>query len=149
MPRTSSTAIVISIIIVSANATEKPMNQPIRRAPPQHDLGDLVGDAVERVPGRDDRFGTVFRHHPLPSSARMSGLGIAHRREVGRARLRPDLAEQLVVARLGLELRHARLGVVDVAERDRLRRAHLLAGGRDLAVTDAAARLPSRRCARG
>src|SRR5882672_1676806 len=56
--------------------------------------------------------------------------------QVGRARPRVELAQQRVVAVLGLQLRDRARGVVDVAEHDGLRRAHGLAGGLDLAVAD-------------
>ena len=60
-----------------------------------------------------------------------------------------ELAEQRVVARLGLQLRDAAVRIVQVAEHDRLGRAGLLAGGLDLAVADAAVLASRRRsCAR-
>src|SRR5436305_10579804 len=57
------------------------------------------------------------------------GARIAQLREIGGARARVDVLEQPVVERIGLQLRHLRLRVVDVAEDDRPRRAALLAGG--------------------
>src|SRR5579864_8507551 len=49
-----------------------------------------------------------------------------------------QLLKQAIVSRLGLELRHAALGIVDVSERDRLGGAGLHARRDNLAVGDAA-----------
>src|SRR5690606_450639 len=64
---------------------------------------------------------------------------VADLREVGRARLGVELGEHAVVQHARLQPRDDRVPVEDVAEGDRLGRAGLLAGGLDLAVTDAPA----------
>src|SRR5262249_6997417 len=64
------------------------------------------------------------------------GVWIAETREVGRARPRAELGEQVVAALLGLCSRDAAFRIVDVSEHDRLGRADLLAGREDLAVSD-------------
>src|ERR1017187_2187486 len=56
--------------------------------------------------------------------------------EIRRSWPRVQLFQQSVVELLGLELRDFRGRIVDVAEDERLRRAHLLAGGEDLAVPE-------------
>ncbi len=53
---------------------------------------------------------------------------VAELREVGRARLGVELGEQRVVARLLRQLRDLALGIVEVAEDDRVGGAGLLAG---------------------
>src|SRR5262245_13200968 len=63
---------------------------------------------------------------------------VANRRQIRRPRPRVELAEQRVVALLALELRDAALGIVDVAEHDRVGRTRLLTRGLDLAVPDLA-----------
>ena len=72
---------------------------------------------------------------------------IATPREVGRARPRVELAEHRVVARRRLRADDVAVGVVEVAEVDRLRRARRLAGGDDVAVGDRP-RPPPRRAMR-
>src|SRR3972149_12236066 len=58
-------------------------------------------------------------------------IRVPERRQVRRPRPRVDLLEEAVVARLGLQLVHATCGLVQVAEDNGLRRAHLLAGRHD------------------
>src|SRR5262245_11672833 len=65
-------------------------------------------------------------------------VGIAHRREVRRPRAGVQLAQQGVVARVGLQSGDLAVGVVEVAEHDRARRAGRLAGGEHFAVGDPA-----------
>ena len=92
----------------------------------------------ERVAGRDDRRssrGVLTAWVGSDGDAKLSamsaalltqlGVRVPHRRQVGRPRPRVQLAEQRVVARLGLQLRHAAVRVVQVAEDDRLGRAGL------------------------
>src|SRR5256712_4543810 len=54
--------------------------------------------------------------------------------EVRDRRARPDLLQDVVGARRASELRHRALLVLEIAERDRARRAGLLARGEDVAV---------------
>src|SRR5713101_7001764 len=63
-------------------------------------------------------------------------VGVAHRGEVGSARAGVELAEEGVVALVGLQAGDPARRVVDVAEDDGLGRTHCLAGGHDLAVAD-------------
>ena len=65
-------------------------------------------------------------------------MRIAHRRQIGRARPGVELLERRVVARARLELRDPAVRIVDVAEHDRVGRAHRLARGQDLAVANLA-----------
>ena len=65
-------------------------------------------------------------------------VDVPDRREIRRPRPRVQLAEQRVVALLGLQLRDAARRIVQVAEDDRVGRAGLLARGLDLAVADRA-----------
>src|SRR5207244_4877801 len=71
-------------------------------------------------------------------------VGVLHRREVGGARARIELGQEGVVPRLGLERRDAALGVVQVAEHDRLGGAGLGARRHHLAVADRASLLLGR-----
>src|SRR5690606_9022059 len=81
-----------------------------------------------------------------PGAARRHrGIRITDARQVGRARLSIQLLKQTVVARIFLQLRDLRVRVVDVAERDGLRRTHLLTGGLDLVVADRTSGFLSRR----
>ncbi len=64
-------------------------------------------------------------------------IRVAHRGEIRGPGSRVEILEQAVVARFLAQLRHPALGVVQVAERDRLRRAGALAGRADVAVPDA------------
>src|ERR1044071_9363201 len=66
------------------------------------------------------------------------GIRILHRAEIGSSRSGVELSQQLVVALLFLELRHAAFGIVRIAEDDGLRRASLGAGGGDFAVAHCA-----------
>ena len=98
-----------------------------RRLARQDDGADLVGDGAEGVARADDRARSDASAqrcaHASPSrspSCRDSGL--RSRGQVGRARPRVQLAQQRVVARVGLQLGDAAVRVVDVAEDDRLRR---------------------------
>src|SRR5947209_5075751 len=63
---------------------------------------------------------------------------VPHHREVRRARPCIQLAEERVVRRLRLQLRHLAVRVVEIAEDDRLGRTCLRARGGELAVLDAA-----------
>src|SRR5436190_23667159 len=54
--------------------------------------------------------------------------------EIGHGRTRPDLLQDVVGARRAYELRHRARLVLEIAERDRARRAGLLARGEDVAV---------------
>ena len=66
------------------------------------------------------------------------GVRVAHDRQVAGARARVELLEQPVVERAGLQLRHAAVRVVDVAEHDRVGRARRLARRHHLAVANLA-----------
>src|ERR1044071_7369627 len=67
------------------------------------------------------------------------GIRILHRAEIGGAWLGVEFGQQLVIALLLLELRHAAFGVVHIAEDDGLGRASLGAGGDDFAIAHLAA----------
>src|SRR5438552_10222786 len=56
--------------------------------------------------------------------------------QIGGSRAGIQVRQQTIVAPLALELGHAAIGVVDIAENDGLRRTGLLAGRLDLAVAD-------------
>src|SRR5450432_3142215 len=64
------------------------------------------------------------------------GVDVAHAREVGRARARADLVQQIVAARVGVEAGHLGAGIVERPELDGARRASLLAGRLELTVLD-------------
>src|SRR6516165_856286 len=64
------------------------------------------------------------------------GVGVAQARQISGARPGVQVPQQSVLSRLCLELGHLGVGIVDVTEHDRLRRARLLAGSHDLAVPD-------------
>src|SRR5215472_17023978 len=66
---------------------------------------------------------------------------IPHRRNVGGARARIQLSQQLVIPLLGFELRNAAVGIIDVAEDNGFGGANLLARGQDVAVFDIRIRL--------
>src|SRR5579872_401757 len=65
-------------------------------------------------------------------------IGVPQTTEIGGAGPGIQLLEQAVVAGLGLELRDAALGIVDISEGDRLCGAGLHASRNNLAVSDAA-----------
>ena len=69
---------------------------------------------------------------------RQCRVRVAHRRQIGRARPRVEVLEHRVVAWARLQLRHAAVRIVDVAEDDRVGRAHRLARRHDLAVANLA-----------
>src|ERR1700683_4706639 len=62
---------------------------------------------------------------------------IAQAAQIGGARTHVQVFQQAVIARLRFELRHAALGIVDIAENDGLRGTRLSAGWGDFAVSDA------------
>src|SRR5580698_1258140 len=64
-------------------------------------------------------------------------VGIAQASQIGGSGPYVQVFQQAVVARLRFELRHAALGIVDVAENDGLRGTRLGASRRDFAVRDA------------
>src|SRR4051812_5335736 len=53
-------------------------------------------------------------------------IGVHHPREIGRARARAELVQQVVAAFGFVHARDARLAIVEIAEADRARRARLL-----------------------
>src|SRR6185437_3621930 len=65
-------------------------------------------------------------------------VGVDDAGRIGRARAVVQVRQHLVVALGRLALRYLDVGVVQIAEDDRVRRAGLLAGGDDLAVLDRA-----------
>src|SRR5512143_82068 len=147
-PRNRSQASESSSTFMTVNAMPKPTNQPSGVFFERTRLAILSVTVANVWPGpmigASTRTGGSTRE-PLAmvslaagSLARDLGVRVAHRREVGRARLRLQLLEQSVAARAGVQLRDPALLVVQVAEHDRLRRAGLLAGGHDLAVPDRA-----------
>ena len=71
-----------------------------------------------------------------PPSRGQLGVGVAHARQVDRARAGADLVQQIVATRVGVKLRHLGVRVVQRTEHDRARRAALLAGGLQLTVED-------------
>src|SRR5262245_54502138 len=88
---------------------------------------------------------------PVPTTARLGSssgcsasatlrpdlrIHVPDRRKVGRPRPRVQLADERVVARLGLQPRNAAPRIVQVAEDDGVGGAGLLARGLDLAVGD-------------
>src|SRR5207302_6564403 len=74
---------------------------------------------------------TLFPYTTLFRSARVLPDDLP---EVRDRRARPDLLQDVVGARRASELRHRALLVLEIAERDRARRAGLLARGEDVAV---------------
>src|SRR4029079_3037336 len=66
------------------------------------------------------------------------GVGVTDARQVDGARARADLVQQVVAARIRVQLRHLRVRVVQRAEDDGAGRAALLASGEQLAVLDRA-----------
>src|SRR3989442_587779 len=65
-------------------------------------------------------------------------IGIAHRRQITRARPRIQLAKEQVIARLSFQLGHAAVRVIGVAENDGFGRARRFAGRDDFGVADVA-----------
>ena len=119
--------------------TTKPRHQPsgVRRR--QHDGGDLVGDRAERVARQRDRRLSGRGYDPgqqrcLSSESLRDSCAnchrlfdlrvrVAHRRQISRPRPRIQICQQAVIRCLRFHLRHPAVGIVDVAEDDRLRRA--------------------------
>src|SRR5438270_13260051 len=66
------------------------------------------------------------------------GVGVPHARQERGTGPRAQLVQQIVAPRIGVQLGHARIRIVERTERDRLRRAPLLARGLELAVPDQA-----------
>src|SRR5262249_5370003 len=64
------------------------------------------------------------------------GIHVSDRPQIRRPRARIELAEERVVADLGLQLRDAAVRVVQIAEDDRFRRTRLLTRRLNLAVSD-------------
>src|SRR5256885_3473553 len=64
-------------------------------------------------------------------------VGVLHAHQVDRARAGVQVIEEAVGAAVLLELADRRIGEIQVAEHDRLRRAGLRAGGDDVGVGDA------------
>ena len=132
--------------------------EPLRK----RDLRDRLGDRLEVVTRQDhrrllQRHGSMKCSGPLACPPRRSlascvvswcpptiglcgsaRIRILHGREIRRARPRVEIFEHRVVARARLELGDAAVGIVDVAEDDRLGRAHRLAGRHDFAVANVA-----------
>ena len=126
----------------SENAIPNPKNHPTGVFVVRTMLEILSVTRGERVPGTDNGMNDALRaSHCRPRRVLLCDLRVrvAHGPEVARARLRLQLVEQAVVPVAGLQLRDAALGVVDVAEHDRLRRAGRLAGGHHVAVLHLAA----------
>src|SRR5438876_5097630 len=65
-------------------------------------------------------------------------IGIAHRRQITRARPRIQLAKEQVIARLGFQPGHATVRIIGVAENDGFSRARRFASGDDFGVADVA-----------
>src|SRR5262249_39644191 len=103
--------------------------RPGGNRPPRKDLCR----SSPRIP--DGLEAPAPRPRLAPPESRVPGVG---RPEVGRARARPELGQQGVVAVARLELTHPAVRVVDVPEDDRIGWADGLAGGHDLAVADRA-----------
>src|SRR3954471_22135919 len=66
------------------------------------------------------------------------GVGVPHARQERGTGPRAQLVQQIVAPRISVQLAHARIRIVQRTERDRLRRAPLLARGLELAVLDQA-----------
>src|SRR5690242_21897283 len=66
------------------------------------------------------------------------GVGVAQLREIARARFGVELGEERVIERRGLARSHFACRIVELAERDCLRRACRLARADQLGVTGAA-----------
>ena len=99
----------------------------------QHLLGDVVVATVSPSTSTagymrilNCEISHVFLHDVQPSCKLR--IGVAHLRQIGRARLRVELREHGVIAVRLLQLGDPAFGIVDVAEHDRVRRAGLLAG---------------------
>ena len=67
--------------------------------------------------------------HPNFSSTFHLRIGITNLRQICRPRPGVEIGQQTVVARLRFQLGNAALGIVDVAEHNRIRRTRLLARG--------------------
>src|SRR3954454_19541021 len=80
---------------------------------------------------------SVFRRR-VPGCRFELGIRVPQRREIRSPRPGVEVLEEPVVALLFLDFRGLALGIVQVAEDDRVRRADGLAGGRDLTVADRA-----------
>src|SRR5262245_16316847 len=111
------------------------------RTPPHaHSLAAAPARAI-RVARSLPLAGAPERRPPFAfaeecSSSDQLRIRVAQRRQVRRPRPRVEAFEQTVVALERLELRHARVRVVQVAEDDGVGRAGRGAGGYDLAVAD-------------
>ena len=117
----------------------------VRSGTSQHDRADLVGDRAKGVARLDDRCALVFEwlvhdsicsHTASCCSPSSSGFGLRmSARYVVRGRVFRS-RQQTVIPRLRLQFRDPAVGIVDVAEDDRVRRARLLAGRLQFAVAE-------------
>ena len=107
VPRVSTIALILSV--TDANVCPGASTGEPRRA-------EVVGHCVRFVSAESSGHRLVHvRARPR------AGIRIAESRQVRRSRLRAEFADDAVVARVGLQLGDAAVGVVDVAEDDRLR----------------------------
>src|SRR5262249_50008340 len=117
-----------------------------RRALAQDDRADLVRDARQRVARGDHRVARRVHFDLPPAPAGLprartppGPVPVFRLSEVGGSRADVELLEEPVFARIGLPPRDGARRIGEVAERDRLGGADLLARRADLAVADGTA----------